>query len=84
MRMRRMRGLGCLGCLPFGGLITLLLPVILIGALIYYLVNRQKPNPAPGAYTPPVPGGGFCSSCGKPIVAGSRFCAGCGQPNDRP
>ena len=83
MRTRRMRGLGCLGCLPVGGLITLLLPIILIGALIYYLVNRQKTNPSPGPYTPPSPGGGFCSRCGKPVAAGTRFCANCGHPMDQ-
>ncbi len=82
MRLRRMRGFGCLGCLPFGGLITLLLPFLVIGAIIYFLVNRQKPNPSPGNYTPPVPGGGFCPGCGKPIATGTRFCAGCGKPID--
>jgi hypothetical protein len=43
MRLRRMRGFGCLGCLPFGGLFGLLLPVLIIGAFIYFLVNRQRP-----------------------------------------
>jgi hypothetical protein len=66
----RIRGLGCLGCLPFGGLIFMLLPLILIGALVYFLVNRQKPT---------VPGG-FCPRCGNAVSAGVRFCPSCGSP----
>jgi zinc-ribbon domain len=84
MRLRRLRGFGCLGCLPFGGLIGLLLPLIVIGAVIYFLMNRQKANPAPPGYPPPTnPSGGFCPHCGKPTVAGSRFCLGCGRQVDQ-
>jgi hypothetical protein len=80
MRVRRLRGLGCLGCLPFGGLTILLLPLILIGALIYFLVNRQKTSPASSNYPPStVPMDGFCTYCGKPFVSGTRFCASCGR-----
>jgi hypothetical protein len=69
--------------LPFGGLLGLLLPVILIGALIYFLINRQKAAPAPpGNPPPPGPRGGFCPHCGKAIDAGARFCAGCGRRVD--
>jgi hypothetical protein len=88
-RFRRSRGLGCLGCLPLGGLIVTLIPLILIGAVIYWLVSRQKTsassNTAPFAATPPAappppgaPGGGFCSHCGKPMNPGEKFCANCG------
>ena len=83
MHLRRLHGFGCLGCLPFGGLFSLFLPLIVIGALIYYLVGRQKAAPAPPGYQPPNPSGGFCPHCGKAIVAGSRFCAGCGRQVDR-
>ena len=80
MRLRRLRGFGCLGCLPFGGLFGMLLPLILVGAVIYFLVNRQRVNPAQPPYSPPPgPAGGFCPNCGQAIPAGSRFCAGCGQ-----
>jgi hypothetical protein len=86
-RFRRTRGLGCLGCLPFGGLIVTLIPLILIGAVVYWLVNRQKasatPNTAPPAVPPPAappgaPGGCFCFHCGKPMNPGENFCANCG------
>ena len=88
-RLRRSRGLGRLGCLPFGGLIVTLIPLILIGAVIYWLVSRQKtsasPNTAPPAATPPAappppgaPGGCFCFHCGKPMNPGEKFCANCG------
>jgi len=78
MRYGRWRGLGCLGCLPFGGLIGLFLPVIVIAAVIYFLMNRQKGN-APVAGPPPDAPGGFCPDCGKPVASGARFCAGCGR-----
>jgi len=58
-----------------------LLPLIAIGVLIYWLVNRQNtaapPPAAPPPGTPPA-GGGFCSGCGKPMNPGEKFCAGCG------
>ena len=79
MGLRRLRGFGCLGCLPFGGLFALFLPLILIGALIYFLVNRPKGNTAPPTTPPPSPSGGFCPHCGKPVASGSRFCAACGR-----
>jgi len=85
LRIRRMRGLGCLGCLPLGGL----LPLIIIAAIIYWLVNRrapsgpaqypqQPPQPTPPLQPPAAPGGGFCSHCGKSITPGEKFCRGCG------
>jgi hypothetical protein len=66
--------LGALVCLPFGGLFTLLLPLILIGAVVYFLVNRQQSGLAP-----PVRAGGYCPQCEKPVNAGDRFCVGCGR-----
>lgn len=87
MRPRRMRGLGCLGCLPFGGLLIGLLPLIVIGGIIYFIVNRPKTGPQPPPpYTPPpahppatpTAGGGFCSQCGAATSPGTRFCPGCG------
>jgi hypothetical protein len=84
MGLRRLRGFGCIGCLPFGGLFGLFLPLILIGALIYFLVNRQKANPAPPGHPPsPNPSGVFCPHCGKPIASGSHICAGCGRQIDQ-
>lgn len=81
MGLRRLRGFGCLGCLPFGGLFGLFLPLILIGALVYFLMNRQKADPPPPNQLPsPNPPEGFCAHCGKPISSGSHFCAGCGHP----
>ncbi len=75
-----MRGFGCLGCLPFGGLIGALLPLLVIGAVIYFLVNRQKTTAVqPGTPAPPTPSGGFCPHCGQPLNPSSRFCAGCGN-----
>ena len=71
----RPRGIGCFGCLPFGGLLIGLLPLIAIGFLVYWLVNRQSPAAPP----PAKPAGGFfCSHCGKPMQAGEKFCANCG------
>ena len=57
MRLRRsgFRGVGCLGCLPLGGLIMLLMPLILIGALIYWLVNRQRMGQGQQGYPPQYP-----------------------------
>jgi len=80
VRFGRMRGFGCLGCLPFGGLFGLFLPLILIAAVIYFLVNRQKTGPEPTALPPPESPGGFCPHCGKPIAPGAHFCAECGRP----
>ena len=87
-RFRRTRGLGCLGCLPFGGLIVTLIPLILIGAVVYWLVNRQKTSaplntappaaPPPAAPPPEAPGGCFCFHCGRPMNPGEKFCASCG------
>jgi hypothetical protein len=83
-RLGRSRGFGCLGCLPFGGLMVTLIPLILIGAVVYWLVNRQKtcapPNTAPPPAPPPpgAPGSYFCAHCGKPMNLGEKFCAGCG------
>jgi hypothetical protein len=69
--------------LPFGGLFGLFLPLILIAALIYFLMNRQKADPSPpDRLTSPNPSGGFCPHCGTPIAGGSRFCAGCGRQID--
>ena len=80
MRRRRPRGIGCLGCLPFGGLLFTLIPLIAIGVLVYWLVNRQKPSAPQVAPPPPgTPAGGvFCSGCGKPMGAAEKFCASCG------
>ena len=87
-RFRRSRGLGCLGCLPLGGLIVTLIPLILIGAVIYWLVNRQKTSapqstappaaPPPAAPPPGATGSCFCFHCGKPMNPGEKFCANCG------
>ena len=79
MRPRRLRGLGCLGCLPFGGLLLVVIPLVAIGAVIYFLVNRQNAA-TPAQYTPTTPpaGGGFCPQCGKPMSPGTAFCANCG------
>jgi hypothetical protein len=83
MGLRRLRGVGCLGCLPFGGLLGLFFPLILIGALIYFLVNRQKAVPGPPDNAPPQgSAAGFCPQCGKPVPAGARFCAACGRQID--
>ncbi len=72
----RPRGIGCFGCLPFGGLLIGLLPLIAIGFLIYWLVNRQNQAAPP----PAKPAGSFfCSHCGKPMQAGEKFCANCGN-----
>jgi len=79
MHLRTWRGVGCLGCLPFGGLAGLFLPLILIAALVYFLVNRGKVNPTPSRDMPPNPPGGFCPHCGKPVGTGARFCAACGR-----
>ena len=80
MHLRRLRGFGCLGCLPFGGLFGLLLPLILIGALVYFVMNRPKASSVTPVYSPsPDPSTGFCPNCGKPIPAGGRFCVGCGR-----
>jgi hypothetical protein len=66
----RLRGCGCLGCLPLGGMMIFGLPVLLVVALVYFLVNRRPPAPVqPGA---------FCPQCGKPLDPGARFCTGCG------
>lgn len=74
MRLRRSR-IGCFGCLPFGGLLFAMLPLIAIGAVIWFLVNRQRPAP------PQVPAAaaGFCPHCGQPAAAGERFCTQCGR-----
>jgi hypothetical protein len=65
--------------LPFGGLLGLFFPLILIVALIYFLVNRQKVAPGPPGLPPsPNPAGAFCRHCGKPIASGAHFCDGCG------
>jgi len=69
--------------LPFGELLGLFLPLILIGALIYFLMNRPKTDSSPPDRLPsPKPSGGFCPDCGTPIAGGSRFCAGCGHQID--
>ena len=79
-RLGRSRGFGCLGCLPLGGLIVTLIPLILIGAVIYWLVSRQKTAaPPPAAPLAGPPGSYFCSRCGNPMNAGEKFCAGCGN-----
>ena len=79
-RFRRSRGLGCLGCLPLGGLIVTLIPLIAIGAVIYWLVSRQQAaTPPPAAPPPGAPGSYFCSHCGNPMNAGEKFCASCGN-----
>jgi hypothetical protein len=78
----RTRGLGCLGCLPFSGLLIALTPVILIGALIYFLVKRRQPAGG-GEYPaapPPAPSRSlFCTSCGSTMEPGARFCPNCGR-----
>ena len=91
MRRRRFRGFGCLGCLPFGGIVVAFLPLILIAAVIYFLVNRQRTNPppqqpppqpphlppaTPPAPTPPGQGEIFCSRCGRPAPPGSAILRG--------
>jgi hypothetical protein len=70
-------------------LIVTLIPLILIGAVIYWLVSRQKtsapprtaPPAAPPLAAPPpgAPGNYVCSHCGKPMNLGEKFCAGCGN-----
>jgi hypothetical protein len=50
-----MRGLGCLGCFPFGGILFMMLPLIAIAALIYFLVNRQQRSGPPNQPYPPQP-----------------------------
>lgn len=83
MRLRRWRGFGCLGCLPFTGLFGLFLPLLLLGALVYFLMNRQKfSGPGRGSPQNPAAAGGFCSHCGQPLAVGTRFCAGCGNRVD--
>jgi hypothetical protein len=83
----RVRGLGCLGCLTTGGMLFFALPLLVIGFLVYLLVNRQRPTGGPPVYTPTTPyppqppaptAGQFCSQCGKALEPGARFCAGCG------
>ena len=76
----RVRGLGCLGCLPLGGLFALLLPVIVIGLVIYWLVSRRQPGTRfPSQPAPPSSSGYFCSHCGKPVQAAEKFCPHCGS-----
>ena len=83
-RRRRVPGCGCFGCLPLAGL----LPLIVIGAIIYFLVNRKQGPPPPPPYVPPsVPppnppvtgGSGYCNQCGAQLTGG-KFCPGCGAP----
>ncbi len=80
MRVRRpwgVHGAGCLGCLPFGGLLTGLFPLIAVGALIYWLVTRRRTTADSGA--PQRAATFFCSHCGKPISPGDKFCPACGH-----
>lgn len=85
MGRRRVRGLGCLGCLPFGGLLVMLLPLIAIGAVIYFLVNRKAPQPPPQPYFPPSipPGQPPYPNPAPPtepgaVPSGQGFCSRCG------
>jgi hypothetical protein len=65
-----------------GGLVFFSLPVLLIGALIYWLVSRSKPGGVPAPYqppaSPPTAATPFCPHCGRAIDPDARFCVGCG------
>jgi len=53
---------------------------MIVGVIIYLIVNRQRPA-QPVSYptaAPPPPGGGFCPQCGKAMAPGTAFCGNCG------
>ncbi len=62
-------------------LLVVILPIVLIGGLVWAFSGRSNPlRQEPAAPGTPVPTGRVCSHCGAGLQNGWTYCARCGAP----
>ena len=62
-------------------LLVVILPIVLIGVLVWALTQKNNPaNPTPLATYPTATTGRFCANCGTPLQTGWSHCPQCGAP----